>query len=64
LLHELAKASATSYQQVKIAAMTHKLADLAREVAALRSENAAGKARNDRLQESSRAMEQGQPPAS
>ena len=55
LLHELAKASTASYQQVKLATLTREIADLTREVAALRTENAEEKARNDRLQESLRA---------
>jgi hypothetical protein len=54
-LHELATASAASYQQAKLATLTREIADLTRQMAALRNENAAEKARNDRLQESLRA---------
>jgi hypothetical protein len=59
LLHELAKASAASYQRAKLASLTREIADLAREVAALRTENAEEKARNDQLQESLKAVAQG-----
>jgi hypothetical protein len=59
LLHALAKASAASYQQAKVATLTREVAALAREISALRTENAEEKARNDRLQESVRALAQG-----
>jgi hypothetical protein len=59
LLNELAKASAVSYQQAKLATLRREIAELTRDVAFVRSQNAEEKARNERLEESLRALTRG-----
>jgi hypothetical protein len=56
LLHQLAKAAATSHQQVRIATLTREIAALTTENSALTREYSVEKLRNDRLEGSLRML--------
>jgi hypothetical protein len=59
LLHQLTKAAAAAYQQVELAALMRVIADLERDVAALRTQCEEEKARRDGLERSLRAGVEG-----
>jgi GAF domain-containing protein len=56
LLHQLAKAAATSHQQVRIATLTREIAALTAANSALTREYSVEKLRNDRLEGSLRTL--------